>query len=142
MINDLEAVNALSDKTLMGSLGIEFVKIEDGLVVAKMPVDHRTHQPYGLLHGGASAALAETIGSFGSHFIVKDAGGLAVGLELSIHHLRSKRYGWVTGVASLLHRGKSTHVWDIRIEDEEGTLLAISKLTVMVKFKENVSDKQ
>ena len=119
----------------MGALGIEFTKVENGYIEATMPVDHRTHQPYGLLHGGASAALAETIGSFGSHILVGNAGGLAVGVELNINHLKSKRHGIVTGKAKILHAGKSTHVWNIEIVDEENTLLAVSRLTVMVKMK-------
>jgi 1,4-dihydroxy-2-naphthoyl-CoA hydrolase len=100
-----------------------------------MPVDHRTHQPYGLLHGGASAALAETLGSYGSHVLVGDAGGIGVGVELNINHLKSKRHGFVTGKAKILHQGKSTHVWNIDILDEEDVLLATSRLTVMVKMK-------
>jgi 1,4-dihydroxy-2-naphthoyl-CoA hydrolase len=133
--NAIERVNQFKDSTLMGSLGIEFTKVEMGYIEATMPVDHRTHQPYGLLHGGASAALAETLGSFGSHVLIAASGGLAVGVELNINHLKSKRHGLVTGKAKILHAGKSTHVWNIDIVDEENTLLAVSRLTVMVKQK-------
>ncbi|MEN9348809.1 MAG: hypothetical protein RLZZ77_2320 [Bacteroidota bacterium] len=131
----IEKVNAFSEKTLMKSLGIVFTRCEKGHVEATMPVDERTHQPYGLLHGGASAALAETLGSYGSHMLVQEQGGLAVGVELNINHLKSKRHGLVTGVAKILHQGKSSHVWNIEVLDEEKTLLAISRLTVMIKSK-------
>ena len=131
----LDAVNAFKETTLMGALGIEFTLVEKGYIEATMPVDHRTHQPYGLLHGGASAALAETIGSFGSHYLVGEKGGMAVGVELNINHLKSKRHGFVTGKARILHEGKSTHVWNIEITDEAGEILAVSRLTVMVKYK-------
>jgi 1,4-dihydroxy-2-naphthoyl-CoA hydrolase len=131
----LEKVNAMNDSTLMGSLGIRFTHVEKGYLEATMPVDHRTHQPYGLLHGGASAALAETLGSYGSHVLVGDSGGIGVGVELNINHLKSKRHGTVTGKAKILHQGKTTHVWNIDIVDEEGVLLATSRLTVLVKTK-------
>ncbi|MEZ4799270.1 MAG: hotdog fold thioesterase [Flavobacteriales bacterium] len=128
-------VNELRESTLMGALGMEITVIKEGYIEATMPVDHRTHQPYGLLHGGASAALAETLGSFGSHILVEKEGGLAVGVELNINHLKSKRHGVVTGKAKILHQGRSSHVWNIEIVDEEGILLAVSRLTVMVKRK-------
>ncbi len=120
-------------RTLSGSTGMMFTQVEAGYIEATMPVDERTIQPYGLLHGGASAALAETIGSFGSHFIVAKDGGIAVGVELNINHLKSKRSGVVTGKGTLIHEGKSVHVWSIEIVDENNVLLAISRLTVMVK---------
>ncbi len=131
----LQNANSFSDKTLMQSLGIEFtlIDIESGKIEATMPVDARTWQPYGLLHGGASAALAETLGSYGSHLLVNIEGGIAVGVELNINHLRSKRHGVVTGKANLLHCGKSTHIWNIEIVDEDNKLIAVSRLTVMVK---------
>lgn len=132
----LEEVNKFRSSTLMGTLGMEFTAVRPGHIEATMPVDQRTHQPYGLLHGGASAALAETLGSFGSHMLVQGEGGLAVGVELNINHLKSKRHGTVTGIADILHQGKSTHVWDIRIVDEEKNILAVSRLTVMVKRKD------
>jgi 1,4-dihydroxy-2-naphthoyl-CoA hydrolase len=129
----LEKANALSSSTLLGALGIVFTKVESGYIEATMPVDHRTHQPYGLLHGGASAALAETLGSFGSHLLVAEKGGMAVGVELNINHLKSKRNGFVKGVAKILHEGKSLHIWNIDVLDEEGKTLAVSRLTVMIK---------
>lgn len=135
MDEKLKQVNAYSEKTLMGALGIVFTKLEKGYIEATMPVDHRTHQPYGLLHGGASAALAETIGSYGSHLLVEEEGGICVGVELNINHLKSKKSGTVTGKAKILHEGRSSHVWSIEIVDEENNLIAISRLTVMVKRK-------
>ena len=131
----VEAVNALRTTTLMGALGMEITVIKEGYIEATMPVDARTHQPYGLLHGGASAALAETIGSFGSHLLVEKEGGIAVGVELNINHLKSKRHGLVTGKGTIIHQGRSSHVWNIEICDENGRLLAVSRLTVMVKRK-------
>lgn len=133
MTTAIQQANALSDSTLLGALGIEFTKIEIGWIEATMPVDHRTHQPYGLLHGGASAALAETLGSFGSHMIAADAGGIAVGVELNINHLKSKRNGHVKGIAKILHQGRSLHIWNIEIMDEEENIIAVSRLTVMIK---------
>jgi 1,4-dihydroxy-2-naphthoyl-CoA hydrolase len=129
----LKLANDYCVNTLSGATGMRFTIVKDGYVEATMPVDFRTHQPYGLLHGGASAALAETIGSFGSHFLVAPHGGIAVGVELNINHLKSKRSGTVTGRGKLIHRGKSMHVWSIEIVDEENVLMAISRLTVMVK---------
>jgi len=134
MSDILKQVNTLNKSTLMGALGIEFTKTDIGYLEATMPVDERTHQPYGLLHGGASAALAETLGSFGSHMLVHDLGGMAVGVELNINHLKSKRHGYVTGKARIIHQGKSSHVWNIEIVDEDLQLLAVSRLTVMIKL--------
>lgn len=133
--NFLATINAMRTNTLVDSLGIRFTACSEGLVKAEMPVDARTHQPFGLLHGGASAALAETLGSFGSHFLVHEQGGIAVGVELNINHLKSKKSGTVTGVASILHQGKNTHVWNIQVLDEAEQLIAVSRLTVMIKWK-------
>lgn len=131
----LADANNLSSSTLLGALGIEFTLIEHGHIQATMPVDHRTQQPYGLLHGGASAALAETLGSYGSHLIAASNGGIAVGVELNINHVKSKRNGTVTGIAKIIHQGRSIHIWTIDIVDEEKNLIASSRLTVMVKEK-------
>lgn len=135
MEDKLKIGNLYNSNTLLGALGIEFTVLEHGHVEATMPVDARTHQPYGLLHGGASAALAETLGSYGSHILIQEEGGIAVGVELNINHLRSKKQGLVTGVAKIIHQGQNTHVWGIEILDEEKKLLAISRLTVLVKRK-------
>lgn len=131
----LPEANNLSESTMLGALGIQFTRIEDGLVEATMPVDHRTQQPYGLLHGGASAALAETLGSYGSHLIASANGGIAVGVELNINHVKSKRNGTVKGIAKIIHQGRTIHIWNIDIVDEEHQLIASSRLTVMVKVR-------
>lgn len=122
--------------TMIEHLGIEYVKAENGYVEAKMPVDKRTHQPLGLLHGGASAALAESLGSAGSAMLVDHVKFEIRGVELNINHVGSSKSGFVTGKASIIHQGRSTHVWDIKIENEAGKLIAVSRLTVMVLAKE------
>lgn len=119
---------------MISHLGIELLKNEPGKVEARMPVDRRTIQPFGLLHGGASAVLAETIGSIGAHEAVKNDGGIAVGLELNINHLKSATSDFVYGTGEPIHMGKSTQVWDVKIRDYEGTMIAIARLTVMVKY--------
>jgi 1,4-dihydroxy-2-naphthoyl-CoA hydrolase len=120
------------ENSLVGHLGIEYLDLTPGHIVARMPVDHRTMQPFGRLHGGASMALAETIGSLGSYLLVKDEGKLAVGLEINANHVRAARSGWVTGVGKIIHQGKTTHVWEIRIEDDEHQLVCISRFTVAI----------
>jgi 1,4-dihydroxy-2-naphthoyl-CoA hydrolase len=127
----------LSKNTLMEALGMEFIHISEGHVEARIPVDHRTHQPYGVLHGGASAALAETLGSFGSHFLVEQEGAQAFGVELNINHVKSVRSGWVRGIARIKHQGRSLHVWNIDIVDDSEQLVATSRLTVMIRERKN-----
>jgi uncharacterized protein (TIGR00369 family) len=122
-----------ADKTLLGALGIEMLLMSEERVEAKMPVDRRTHQPYGILHGGASAALAETVASVGSYLIAQKENSIAVGVDLNITHLKSKRHGWVTGIATPIKLGRNLHVWNVDIVDEEGALIAKAKLTTMVK---------
>ena len=126
----IEALNAASAGTLMQALGIEFTELGDGYLRATMPVDARTHQPYGLLHGGASVALAETLGS--SAGMLMAGGNAVVGLEINANHLRAVRSGIVTGTARPIHVGRSTQVWEIRIEDEKQRLSCISRLTMSV----------
>ena len=126
----IEALNARSAGTLMQSLGIEFTELGDGFLRATMPVDARTRQPYGLLHGGASVALAETLGS--SAGMLMAGGNAVVGLEINANHLRAVRSGIVTGTARPIHLGRSTQVWEIRIEDEAGQLVCVSRLTLAV----------
>ena len=126
----LEALNARSRGTLMEALGIEFTELGEGYLRATMPVDARTRQPYGLLHGGASVALAETLGSSAGALLA--GGNAVVGLEINANHLRAVRQGTVTGTARPLHLGRSTQVWDIRIEDQTGQLVCISRLTLAV----------
>ena len=127
----LEQLNALSRNTLMEPLGIVFTELGADFIRATMPVDARTHQPYGLLHGGASAALAETLGSTAAGLCVGEDEGV-VGIEINANHLRGVREGVVTGTARPLHVGRSTQVWEMRIEDAAGELVCISRLTLAV----------
>ena len=113
-------------------LGMEITVVGEDYLQGRMPVDHRTRQPYGLLHGGASAALAETLGSLASAFVVDRSKYDCVGLEINANHLRGVREGFVTGIARPVHIGKTTHVWDIRIHDERDKLVCISRLTVAI----------
>lgn len=119
-------------KTLMGALGIEIIKVENGTVTATMPVDERTRQPMGFLHGGASVALAETVASLGAYSLVNQETEAVVGLEINANHLKAKRDGLVTALGTLLHRGKTTMVWDVKMTDEEGQLICVSRCTVAI----------
>jgi 1,4-dihydroxy-2-naphthoyl-CoA hydrolase len=114
------------------TIGIEWTEIGEDFIKARMPVDNRTKQPYGLLHGGASCVLAETLGSVASAMIIDPAKFLCVGIEINANHVRSARAGYVIGKVSPLHIGATTHVWDIRIEDEREKLVCISRLTVAI----------
>ncbi|MEN5117670.1 hotdog fold thioesterase [Luteimonas sp. TWI662] len=127
----VEQLNALSANTAIVALGIVFTEIGPDYLCATMPVDARTHQPYGLLHGGASALLAETIGSTAGGLAAPEGCGV-VGIEINANHLRGVRSGTVTGTARALHVGRSTQVWDIRIEDADGRLVCASRLTLAV----------
>lgn len=118
--------------TMSEHLGIEWGALGENSISARMPVDHRTVQPYGLLHGGASCVLAETLGSVGAALVVDPDKFQCVGLEINANHVRSARAGFVTGVASPLHIGASTQVWEIKIHDEREKLICISRLTVAV----------
>lgn len=120
-------------KNTMGYfIGMEWVELGDRFLKARMPVDERTKQPYGLLHGGASCVLAETLGSVASALIVDPEKFICVGLEINANHIRSAREGYVTGTCTPIHIGASTHVWDIRIHDEKEKLICVSRLTVAV----------
>ncbi|WP_313173908.1 hotdog fold thioesterase [Stenotrophomonas sp.] len=129
---DLKLVNALSRNTLIDHLGIVFTAAGDDWLQATMPVDARTKQPYGLLHGGASVVLAETLGSSAGNLCVDPTQQVCVGLEINANHLRAARSGVVTGTARALHVGRTTQVWEIRIEDEAGKPVCISRLTLAV----------
>jgi 1,4-dihydroxy-2-naphthoyl-CoA hydrolase len=120
------------NNTLLGSLGIEITELNKGKVVATMPVDDRTRQPFGLLHGGASVALAETVASVGAFELVDKENEVVVGLEINANHIKAKRDGVVTAVGTVLHQGKTTMVWDIKITDEEENLVCISRCTIAV----------
>lgn len=124
-------LNRLSRNTAMEPLGIVFTEIGPDYVRGTMPVDARTHQPYGLLHGGASVLLAETLGSSAANLTVPE-GKMCVGIEINANHVRGVRSGTVTGTARPVHVGASTQVWEIRIEDEAGKLACISRLTLAV----------
>lgn len=128
----VEAAQAMRANTMMEHLGIEITEIGEDYMAAKMPVDHRTTQPYGILHGGASAALAETIGSISGAMCVDLAKKIVVGLEINCNHIRAVRSGYVHGVAKPIHLGGTTHVWDIRITNDEGKLVCVSRLTLAV----------
>jgi len=130
--HDLARINGWSAGTLMEALGIRFTAIGDDWLQGTMPVDQRTHQPYGLLHGGASVALAETLGSTAAMLALDPEKEVAVGLEINANHIRGVREGVVTGTARMLHVGRSTQVWEIRIEDEGGALVCISRITMAV----------
>ena len=129
---DLARINAWSANTMMETLGIRISAIGDDWLQGTMPVDHRTHQPYGLLHGGASVVLAETLGSTAAMLTLDPDKELAVGLDINANHVRGVRSGIVTGTAKMLHIGRSTQVWEIRIESEEGALVCISRITMAV----------
>jgi len=125
-------LNKLGQNTIAEAIGLEIISVEEGLVKGKLPVDSRTHQPYGLLHGGASVVLAETLGSIGIHFLVEKEGKGAVGIEINANHVRSVKSGWVYGTATIKHRGGKLHVWSIDIVDESDKLVCTSRLTVMI----------
>ena len=128
----VEELQPLGVGTMGEHLGIQWVEIGDNYLKASMPVDARTHQPFGLLHGGASCVLAETVGSVASYLVVDSALYRPVGLEINANHVRGVRSGRVTATAMPLHLGSSTHVWDIKIHDEGMHLICVSRLTVAV----------
>ncbi|MFZ3590617.1 hotdog fold thioesterase [Bacillus sp. DJP31] len=121
-----------TSKTLIATLGITITLLEDGKVMATMPVDERTHQPFGVLHGGASVALAETVASVGTYHLVDQETESCAGLEINANHLKAKKDGVVTAIATILHRGRTTMVWDIKIVDEEERLICVSRCTMAV----------
>ena len=131
----LESLQSFGNGTMTEHLGIEWVELGEDFFKAKMPVDHRTLQPLGLLHGGASCVLAETIGSVASHLVIDSSQFYCVGIEINANHIRSAREGFVYGTCSPLHIGSTTHVWDIRITNEGGKLICISRLTVAIMKK-------
>lgn len=128
----LQDINGLNKNTLNENLGIEFTELNDDSVVAKMPIDDRTVQPFRIMHGGASAALAETLGSVASMMVIDVDKNMPVGLELNINHLGSVREGHVYGTCKPIHTGKSTHVWGIEVKNEAGKLVSIARLTVII----------
>jgi 1,4-dihydroxy-2-naphthoyl-CoA hydrolase len=129
----LNVVNSMNKNTLMEALGIECIEIGNDYVVSRMPVDHRTHQPMGLLHGGASMALIESIGSMGSTLLIDLEKEAPVGLEINANHVSGVRSGFVKAVGKIVHAGKSTHIWQVDIFNEEtNKLVCTGRLTVMI----------
>jgi 1,4-dihydroxy-2-naphthoyl-CoA hydrolase len=128
----LEQLNALRKNTLVEHLDIEIIEFGEDFIRGRMPVHAKTHQPYGLLHGGASVALAETLGSIAGAMCIDQATQMAVGLEINANHLRAVTSGFVIGTVRPVHVGRSTHVWDIRIEDEAGKAVCVSRLTLAI----------
>jgi 1,4-dihydroxy-2-naphthoyl-CoA hydrolase len=129
----IEEIQAREHKDNMVSLlGIEFTRMGEDEMEARMPVDNRTKQPFGILHGGASLVLAETIGSFASHWVIDNSKYIAVGMEINANHLRPVTHGYVTAICKPVHLGKLSHVWDIRISDDKGKAVCISRLTVAI----------
>jgi len=129
---DLACINGWAANTMLETLGIRYTGIGEDWLRGTMPVDARTHQPYGLLHGGASVALAETLGSSAAMLTLDPAKFRAVGLEINANHVRGVREGIVTGTAKALHIGRSTQVWEIRIEDDRQRLVCVSRITMAV----------
>ena len=127
----VELLTAGTRKTADEHLGIEFLEVGDDYLVGRVPVDERTRQPYGLLHGGVSVVLAETLGSCGAAFSCPP-GYRAVGLDINANHLRGVSSGWVTGIARPMHRGRTTHVWQIELRDEAGNMSCISRITMAI----------
>lgn len=128
----VEKANAMLGGTLMAHLDIRFHVDDAGRICGSMPVDHRTHQPMGLLHGGATVALAESLGSVASALLVDLGKQGVMGIEVNANHLKSVRSGRVTATAELLHKGRTTHVWDMRVTNEAGELCAICRITNIV----------
>ena len=128
---EIKELNLVLKKTLVENVGIEFLEKGEDFIRATMPVDERTKQPLGILHGGASVVLAETLGSTASYMTLEDT-SYSVGLEIKANHLKSVDKGYVKGVVKPVHLGKTTQVWDISIENDKGELICISRLTMMV----------
>lgn len=134
----LKMCNDFSKNTLMETLQIEYTDAGEDFLTATMPVNSRIHQPMGLLHGGASVALAESVGSAASMLYVNPNLSEVRGIEISANHLKAKREGIVTGTAKIVHKGKSIHLWEIKITDENGALISLCKLTNMVLPKRKI----
>ena len=127
----LQACNAMCRNTLMETLGIEFVDLDEQTITARMPVTEKVHQPDGVLHGGASVALAESVGSAGAQIWLGDKDVQVRGIEIAANHIRSVRSGHVFAKAEILHRGRTTQLWQIRITDEQDRLVSLVKMTTL-----------
>ena len=131
----LEKLNSRSINTLMETLGIKYTDIGEDYLVATMPVTSKVYQPTGILHGGATVALAESVGSMAAHYFIDNTHHEVRGLEITANHLRSVREGFVTATAKPIHKGKTTHLWEIRVVDEHDKLVSLCKLTIIVLTK-------
>lgn len=129
---EFKTINASSKNTLTELIGIKFTAIGKAFIQAEMPVDQRTHQPYGRLHGGASMAMIETLGSIASYLLVATNGMVSVGVEINANHVRAARDGYVTGTATPLHIGHTTHVWEVRIRDQQHKLICAGRMTIAI----------
>jgi 1,4-dihydroxy-2-naphthoyl-CoA hydrolase len=127
-----QTMNAMNTNNMIGLLEISMLEATVDRVVATMPVQAKVHQPFGLLHGGASVALAETVASLGAYLNVMDSGMGAVGLEINANHLKAKRDGIVTATATPIHKGRTTHVWQVEIRDENGKMVCVSRCTLAI----------
>jgi 1,4-dihydroxy-2-naphthoyl-CoA hydrolase len=128
----VEELNARPKGHIGDLIGIEFTEITNDSISARMPVNEKTHQPYGILHGGASVVLAESLGSVASNMIIDSNKYIGVGLEVNANHLRPVKSGFVTGICKPIHIGGKTHVWDIRLYDDRGKMNCVSRLTVAI----------
>ena len=129
---DVEVIDNFNKDTLVAHLGIEIVEVGPDFIKSKMPVDHRTRQPMGLLHGGASVVLSESVGSMASWLVTADQTKNIVGIEVNANHLKSAKSGFVFGITKPIRIGRTLHVWNTEIYDEDDILLCVSRLTVMV----------
>jgi len=129
---DVAQLNRLCENTAVTALGIEFTEVGDDFLRATMPVDHRTVQPFRILHGGASVLLAETLGSQASYATLDTSKFRCVGLDINANHIRAVTSGKVVGTARPIHLGRTTHVWEIRVETEDGKLVCISRITMAI----------
>lgn len=132
----LELINARGKETMVEHLGIELIEIGENYLRARMPVDHRTKQPIGIMHGGASCVLAESVGSIAANYCVDLDKFYCVGLDINTNHIRPIREGFVIGAAKPIHLGQKTQVWGINISDEQDKLISVTRLTMMVLSKE------
>lgn len=131
----LQQVNQFSKNTLMETLEIKYTEIGENYLVATMPVNTKVHQPMGILHGGATMALAESVGSAASFLFADPEKFIVKGIEFSANHVKSKKEGVVTAKAEIIHKGRTTHLWQVKITDEEGALISLCKITNIVLAK-------
>ncbi len=128
----LKALNTITKNTLMETLAITYTDVGEDYLVATMPINSTVHQPMGLLHGGATVALAESVGSAASHMFIDTAAYIVKGIEITANHLKSKKEGLVTATATILHKGKTTHLWKIEVTDSDGAMVSFCKLSNIV----------